>query len=96
MTHFIFGFDGNHLTNALITPVPETALQTMLDTGLAFDEALVVTDRPECFEAQAECVITGPDNLIDYWPVKVTCVATMEELNAILATRHIPKLEGAA
>lgn len=97
MNHHIFGFDGNYLTNVLVTPIAETALQTMLDDGLAFDEAIVVTDRPEVFEAEAaDCIITGPDNLIDYWPVKVTCVASMKELNANLAARNCPKFKGAA
>lgn len=97
MNHHIFGFDGNLLTNVLITTVAENALQAMLDTGLAFDEAIVITDQPDTFKAEAaDCIVTGPDNLIDHWPVKVTCVASMEELNANLAARNCPKFKGAA
>lgn len=97
MMHYIFGFDGKYLTNVLLTPVAENALQAMLDTGLAFDEAIIVTDRPDYFKAQGNTTtITAPDNLTDPWPVKVTCVADMKELNANLAARNVTKLQGAA
>lgn len=96
MKGIILGFSGHELNAIHTVDTWDHAIQDALNAGLLFDQALILDLEHSCpieiFAQARECTDTGgPDG--EPFPINVTVVTNLDEANAKLPARHVPKLQ---